>query len=306
MKHRIVYSADLHGNEVQYQKLVKYALQVAADAVIIGGDIAPKGNSATASLEELKSKGLPLDNFIAMQHLFFKERLPQLVSPLKEKGIPLFIMMGNDDCMANLPLFEKGEEEGLYQIIHGKRLQLTNDFYLVGYSCVPITPFGIKDWEKFDLSMVPEQLRDAYEARKQANYHYSGYKSTLQGWVQFHFTPEMERKDSIQKDLAKPLFQEKPEQTVYVLHSPPHNTNLDIVGSREHVGSLAERLFIEERQPYLTLHGHIHETVDMSGTFKDQIGRAVCFSPGNHNVGKRLACISFDLYGRERAQRIIL
>ena len=293
MKHHIVYSADLHGNEVQYQKLVAYALQVAADSVIIGGDIAPKG--------------LLAEEFIHGQRAFLQERLPKLLEPLKAASpqSTVYLLMGNDDCQANSDVLEEGDGD-CYRAIHGKRLKLTDDFDMVGYSCVPITPFGIKDWEKFDCSNVPEELRFAYEARKRINYQSSGYKSTPQGWVPFHFMPEMEGNDSIQKDLAKPLFQEKPEKTIYVMHCPPNNTHLDIIGSGEHVGSLAERLFIEERQPYLTLHGHIHETVDISGTFKDRIGGTVCFSPGNHNVGRRLACLSFDLYNMESAQRIIL
>ncbi|MDP3639741.1 MAG: metallophosphoesterase [Nanoarchaeota archaeon] len=293
MKHRIVYSADLHGNEVQYQKLVAYAQQVSADSVIIGGDIAPKE--------------LLAEEFIHHQRAFLQERLPRLLEPLKGSSpqSTVYLLMGNDDCSANSDVLEEGDGE-FYRLIHEKRLQLTNDFNIVGYSYVPITPFGIKDWEKFDLSIIPEQVRHAYEARKRTNYQFSGYKSTAQGWMPFHFTLEMEESDSLQKDLAKPLFQEKPEKTIYVMHCPPNNPNLDIFGSGGHVGSLAERLFIEERQPYLTLHGHIHETVYMSGTFRDTIGRTVCFSAGNHNVGRRLACLSFDVYDLESAQRIIL
>jgi len=41
------------------------------------------------------------------------------------------------------------------------------------------------------------------------------------------------------------------------------------------------RAFIEDRQPYLTLHGHIHETVDLSGDFVERIGRTRCAAVGN-------------------------
>lgn len=306
MRYVVVYTSDVHGNEVQYQKLVDYALQVSADFVVIGGDIAPKGNSVTASIEELKSKGLPPDAFIAMQRIFFKERLPNLVRPLREKNIHLFMMMGNDDCKANLDVFEQGEEKGLYQIIHGKRLKLTDDFDVVGYSYVPITPFGIKDWEKFDLSEVPKSLGKEYAKRKKATYKLAGSLSTLEGWFPFRFTAEMEKKDSIQKDLDQPLFRNKPNKTVYVLHSPPNDTNLDIIMNGNHVGSFAERLFIERCQPYLTLHGHIHETVHKSGSFKQVIGNTISLASGNHNVGKDLAVVVFDLYDLGSAKRLIL
>ncbi|MEK6939442.1 MAG: metallophosphoesterase, partial [Nanoarchaeota archaeon] len=246
MKHIVVYTSDIHGNEAQYQKLVDYALQVSADSVIVGGDIAPKG--------------LPENEFIPVQRAFFQERLPTLFSPIKNSSTKVYLMMGNDDCAANYDVFEEGEEDGLYKIIHGKRLKLTDDFDIVGYSCVPITPFGIKDWEKFDLSDVPPHLARDYEDRKRKNYNLDAHKSSVEGWIPFRFTPEMEKRDSIQNDLSTKLFQEDPHKTVYVMHAPPNNTNLDIILTGNHVGSFAERLFIEQRQPFLTLHGHIHET----------------------------------------------
>lgn len=306
MKHIVVYTSDVHGNEVQYQKLVNYAIQITADSVIIGGDIAPKGISATVSIEELKKKGLPPDAFIALQRLFFEERLPHLVRPLKEKNINLFLMMGNDDCAVNNDVLENGEKNGLYHIIHGKRLKLTDDFDIVGYSYVPITPFGIKDWEKFDLSVVPKNLSYEYHRRKATNYRMEGDKSTMEGWASFQFAMDMEKRDSIQKDLSQKLFQSRADKTVYVMHSPPNNTALDIVLSGDHVGSFAERLFIEQCQPYLTLHGHIHETVAMSGNFRHDIKKTVSLASGNHNIGKKVALLLFDVYDLKTAKRLVL
>jgi len=282
----------VHGNEIQYQKLINYALQISADSIIVGGDIAPKG--------------LPENDFIPAQRRFFQEVLPGLFHPLLDSSTKVYIMMGNDDCVANYDLFEKGEKEGFYKIIHGKRLKLTDDFDIVGYSYVPMTPFGIKDWEKFDLSVVPPALARNYAERKRTNYDLVGSKSSREGWVDFAFTPEMEKRDSIQKDLSSELFQQDPHKTVYVMHAPPNDTNLDIIMNGNHVGSFAERLFIEQCQPYLTLHGHIHETVYKSGTFKQVIGNTLSFASGNHNVGKDLAVVVFDLYDLGNARRLIL
>ncbi len=292
IKHIVLYTSDIHGNEIQYQKLVGYALQISADSIIVGGDIAPKG--------------LPENDFIPAQRKFFQEGLPELFRPLRDSSTKVYIMMGNDDCAANYNVFEKGEEEGLYKIIHGKRLRLTDDFDIVGYSCIPMTPFGIKDWEKFDLSVVPPALARDYGERKRTNYDLVGSKSSQEGWVDFAFTPEMEKRDSIQKDLSTELFQKDPHKTVYVMHAPPNNNNLDIIISGKHVGSFAERLFIEQSQPHLTLHGHIHETVYKSGTFKQVIGNTLSFASGNHNVGKDLAVIVFDLYDLGSVKRLIL
>ena len=40
-----------------------------------------------------------------------------------------------------------------------------------------------------------------------------------------------------------------------------------------HVGSIAVKRFIEERQPLLTLHGHVHEAARLTGEWKIRIGR---------------------------------
>ena len=69
--------------------------------------------------------------------------------------------MGNDDCSSNLSILEK-HDSSLFKIIHEKRLKLTDDFDIVGYSYVPITPFGLKDWAKYDLSKVPLNLETDY------------------------------------------------------------------------------------------------------------------------------------------------
>ncbi len=289
-KHIVLYSADLHGNEVQYQKLVDFAIKNSVDSVIIGGDIAPKGDS---------------NNYLEKQKEFIQIILPQLLAPLKEHlpKLKIFIIMGNDDCAANLKQLEENDPE-LYTLIHNKRLSLAKGFEIVGYSYVPITPFGIKDWEKFDLTTPPAGVVEEYQKRKES-YRFEGYKTDEYGWHAFKFTPEM-KIDSIQIDLREELFTDNAQKTIYVIHSPPNDTNLDQIEGGKHVGSFAVRQFIEEEQPYATLHGHVHETVHVSGSFKDKIGKTYCFSPGNDNVGSDLVVLVFNLYDLDSIRRVIL
>ena len=220
MKHKILYTSDLHGNELQYKKLVDYSIKISADSIVIGGDIAPKNFQPK--------------QFVDGQRYFLQEKLPGLLSPLK-KSLPnsrLFLMMGNDDCKINLDVLER-ENNTLYQIIHKKRVPLTDDFDIVGYSYVPITPFGIKDWEKFDLSDVPSSLLVDYQHRKMTNYRLEGFKTTSLGWEPFQFNQDSEKSDSIQKDLSGALFRIKADRTLYVIHTPPNHTSLDMeIGGR--------------------------------------------------------------------------
>ena len=48
---------------------------------------------------------------------------------------------------------------------------------------------------------------------------------------------------------------------IFVCHAPPHDTALDRLPQVPHpIGSRAVRRFIEQRQPLVSLHGHVHES----------------------------------------------
>jgi len=70
------------------------------------------------------------------------------------------------------------------------------------------------------------------------------------------------------------------------------------------VGSVAVRRFIEERQPLLTLHGHIHESARLTGDWQDRIGRTFMFSAAHD--GPELALVRFDLENLEGATRELI
>ena len=42
------------------------------------------------------------------------------------------------------------------------------------------------------------------------------------------------------------------------------------------VGSIAVRRFVEERQPLIALHGHVHESQGV-----ERLGRTICLNPGS-------------------------
>jgi len=70
------------------------------------------------------------------------------------------------------------------------------------------------------------------------------------------------------------------------------------------VGSIAVRRFIEARQPLLTLHGHIHESARLTGSWRDVIGRTHLFSAAHD--GPELALVRFDLEHLDEASRVLI
>jgi Icc-related predicted phosphoesterase len=71
-----------------------------------------------------------------------------------------------------------------------------------------------------------------------------------------------------------------------------------------HVGSIAIRRFIEARQPLVTLHGHVHESARLTGSWQEKIGRTFCFSAAHD--GPELAVVFFDPQDPSRAIRRLL
>ena len=71
-----------------------------------------------------------------------------------------------------------------------------------------------------------------------------------------------------------------------------------------HVGSIAVRRFIEQRQPWITLHGHVHESARLTGSWREQLGRMHAFSAAHDEP--ELAVIRFDVENPATATRELL
>jgi len=111
-------------------------------------------------------------------------------------------------------------------------------------------------------------------------------------------TPREESEDELYARLDALAKQVSyPRRSVFMIHVPPHDSGLDTAPLldenlrptvsagdvlRGPVGSTAVRRLIEEYQPVLSVHGHIHES---GGERK--IGKTLCINPGseaNHGI----------------------
>ncbi len=146
--------------------------------------------------------------------------------------------MGNDDFRSNWLIFKKHEHKAGFRLIDEKIIKLYSDFRIAGYPFVPLTPFKYKDWEKLDLS-------DEDEREKRTEFTTEGKKSSGNRFVKVKFSLK-DRKDTIEKDLRKLFKSSDPRKVVLISHSLPHNTNLDMLFNKEHVGSAALRKIIKE------------------------------------------------------------
>jgi Icc-related predicted phosphoesterase len=263
---RLVYTADLHGHLAGYQHLCELAVQYTAQAAIVGGDLLPHGIS--------------INDAIQAQRDFIEQALRPLLEQFRaaHPEIAVYLLPGNDDWAAAVETLAALELAGLAHLLHERVFALTEHLWLAGYACVPITPFSVKDYERRDEGDPP-----AYSfAMAYTSVGGQPVKTSLDamlGWP------------SIGEDLAALAQQSDPARTIYVCHTPPYHTSLDAMPNK-HVGSRALRRFIEQRQPLLTLHGHIHEAPQVSGRFAERLGATWCVNPGHERT--RFSAVTID------------
>ena len=280
------FATDLHGHTDRYDKLLASIVRDRPVAVFLGGDLFPRSTFLAIQSEQA--------NFVR-DYL-----VPTFTRARDSLGLDypeIFVILGNDDPRCEEKGFVAASSDGLWHYVHQQKF-LFGAFAIYGLAYVPPTPFLLKDWERYDVS----------------RYVSPGCVSPEEG-TRTVPTEESEIKwATIQRYLASLVGEDPLDQAILLLHTPPCDTPLDRaaldgktyehVALDLHVGSIAVKRFIEERQPLLTLHGHIHEAARLSGEWKIQVGRSICIN-GAHD-GPELALVRFDLESPANATRDLL
>lgn len=287
MRDVFFFVSDLHGHVEKYEKLFFHIRRKRPRAVFFGGDLLPSGLQYKAS-----SKAVPVpfvDGFLA-------PAFQTLKNELLDAYPDVFIILGNDDPRSEESAFVKHEAEGIWHYMHMKKKRLDN-FWVYGYAMVPPTPFLLKDWEQYDVSRYVDP----------------GCVHPTEGYRTVKPTADTEF-STIKEDLGILAGEDDLSRAIFLFHSPPYKTALDRAGLDGvmvdhvpvdvHVGSIAIKEFIQARQPMLTLHGHIHESAKITGSWKEQIGDTMAYSAAYDGPG--LALVHFTNKCLRSAERLIL
>jgi Icc-related predicted phosphoesterase len=270
--------SDLHGSTHRYQALARLLSSDPPDVLCIGGDILPGG-----SVDFVDAYLLPL--------------FRRLHSQLGECYPATYLIMGNDDPRKGEANLLQGEAEQLWHYAHQHRFQ-QDGYQLAGYSCVPPTPFLLKDWERYDVS----RYVDVGCIPPEAGNHTVPLDAEALQW------------HTIARDIAELTAEMQMQRSIMLFHSPPYQSKLDRaaldgqmvdhVPVDVHVGSIAIQRFIAARQPHITLHGHVHESARLTGAWMQVFGATTAFSAAHD--GPQLAVISFDPATPAEATRLLL
>lgn len=278
-----IFVSDLHGSIPRYQQLFRIIKNETPDAVFFGGDLLP----------------LHLDKHRSMKEFIEKIIFSELKTIRRDydERIRFFVIMGNDDPRIYESLFLQAEKKGLLDYSNQKTISYKK-MYVSGYAFIPPTPFQLKDWERYDVS----EFIDV------------GAVSLEQGKRTFKVPLDEIKYSTIAEDLALLSKQSPARKTIYLFHSPPYNSLLDhadLFGKKVdhapmdvHVGSIAIQRFIQEHQPLITLHGHVHESTYITGSWRIKTDKTYSFTAA-HN-GPELAVVRFDTMHLDEATRELI
>ena len=277
--------SDLHGHTDRYEKLFNLILSEKPKAVFIGGDVMPSAYVMKKSIS---------DTYFDFIDGFFLPGFLKLKDILGSEYPKVFLIPGNDDGKFVEPKFIEGDKSGVWDYINFKKVTF-GKFTVYGYGYVPPTPFRLKDWEKYDVSRYVDP----------------GCISPEDGIYSMPADDYELKYGTIKNDLEQLTNGDDLSKSILLFHSPPYKTNLDAaplagksidnVPLDVNVGSIAIRKLIETRQPLVTLHGHIHESSTITGSWRDKIGNTICLSAAYE--GKELALVRFNPEEPEKAER---
>ena len=281
------FASDLHGHADRYDKLWESIKEAPPEAVFLGGDLLPSG-FGLASLDPAHR------DFV---NDFMAPGFERTRTQLGQRYPKVYLILGNDDSRFEEAAFLDVATTGLWTYAHNRNLVLSN-YQVFGYSHTPPSPFQLKDWEKYDVSRyVPPGCVSPEEGRRTVPCAAHEIKYA-----------------TIQKDLEALAGERVLDNAVFLFHGPPYETKLDRAANDGkmidyvpfdlHVGSIAIQRFIKARQPLVTLHGHIHESARLTGSWRDQIGKTHLFSAAHD--GPELALVRFDLASPDHATRQLL
>jgi len=277
---KILYTSDIHANDMHLFSMLSVAERETVDCIVIGGDIVPHNLPNAVGARVLKAQATYLE----------KVFIPAIRGFKMKRDIPVYLDLGNDDFICNRPILEKHDGDFL-RLLHFKKTRLTDDVDIIGYMIVPPTPFTRKDLEKPDSPGQPFAPGNDIVLE--------GY--TTKSGVLEETVVDVASEDTIERDLAR-LSENIVRPFIFVSHSPPYNTPLDVLYNKVHAGSVGISNFIKKWAAkgllIASFHGHIHESPARSGSITAEMEGVLCINPGQGSgVGEKFRYVIFDLAG---------
>jgi Icc-related predicted phosphoesterase len=289
---RLYYASDIHGSDVLWRKFLNAAAFYEVGTLIMGGDLCGKGLAPV-----VRTNGgwrMPLAG--EERQVEDEAELEELERLVRQSGFyPRRMTLEEFERLADSAALEALFEETIVEALRGW-MALADERLSSSDVTAYVMPGNDDPWG------VDEVLsgRAKVVACDDRVVRIGEHELLSLGWsnqTPWHTARELDE-DRLYARIKKLVEQlESPQTAIFNIHVPPYDSGLDtateldetlkpvLVGGQPHeipVGSTAVRQLIEECQPVLGLHGHIHESRGIVG-----IGRTVCINPGsNYGTGR--------------------
>ena len=284
---RLFFATDVHGSEVCWRKFINSAAHYEADVLILGGDMTGK---AIVPIVQTAPEHWRYHMLDITHELEGADELAKGERLIKDHGYyPVTLTPEERDEYTS-------DEDKLEELFHEQMRKTVEqwvewaDAKLEGSKTQCIVCPGNDDRE--DIDEILATSKHIIVGEGNVLDLPEGYQLASSGWTNLTpwDTPREEDEPKLKERILNIVKQATvaPERLVLGLHAPPYDTQLDVAPKIDwetltvqgqdsaHVGSSAVREVIEEVQPILSLHGHIHES-----RAAVRIGRTLAVNPGS-------------------------
>jgi Icc-related predicted phosphoesterase len=284
---RLFFATDVHGSERCFRKFLNAASVYKVDHLILGGDITGKSLVPI----ERTSQGFRANYNDHAYAGLGEVELEELKQRIRNSG--QYPIVGERDEL--LSLTNEAHREEVFKEVAVAEMRRWAELAEERLAGTPtrlyVAPGNDDFWEVDEALRGGEAVQFAEGQRLRIDEKHeiivTGYSNPTP-WETFRELDEPALRSKLEQMMDGV---EDPANLIAVLHPPPADTALDQAPAIDEdfqvqmqtgavrfasVGSIAVREFIEEHQPLLGLHGHVHESRG-----EERIGRTLVLNPGS-------------------------
>lgn len=303
---KLFFATDLHGSEVCFRKFCAALEFYSCDALVMGGDVSGK----MLVLFERNAAGYEYE-LAGERQAVDEDALPWELRRIANMGF--YGIAVDPDEAAGLRARPAAYEQRLLEeaIERARSWGRYADEHLGPRGRRILFAPGNDDEEAIDEAFSASEVFLLGEGRV---VDFEGVEIVSTGWA--NPTPWKTPRETSEEDLEARLrglasLVREPDRAVFAFHVPPAGTTLDVCPEIDadfavvthmgnpvmhHAGSRAVRTVIEDAQPRVSLHGHIHES---RGAAK--VGHTLALNPGSEYGEGILNGVIVDL-GRRKVR----
>ena len=309
---RILFATYMHGSEGTWRKFLNASVMLKVDVAICGGDLTGKMIVPVVERKDGKYTYYHLKKTYTVDSSGLEKALKDI------RGIGYYPYLTNENQYEEMTKNPKKVDEVFHEVMIST-IKSWLDLIpqkVPSETRVVVCP-GNDD--RFPVDDIISNHKDVINGEGKVIEIDDSHEMISCGWVNPSpwKTTREEEDDKLEERLERYISQVKNmESAIFNFHAPPYQTKLDEAPLLDKdlnpiiqggsvvmvpVGSKAVKKMIEKYQPFLGLHGHIHEA---SGSMK--IGRTYCVNPGSEYAEGILRAFLIEFKGNQitKLQRI--